>query len=67
MVVVAIFQQLLEQKPSIAVLQIPPVFSAQAASYFLPHDYVTVGLTLCPLGGVGYWRISEIIAFLTFN
>lgn len=67
MVVVAIYLQRLEQKQNIAVQQVPPVSLAPAASCFLLHVFVIVGLTLCPLDVVGYWKISETIAFLIFN
>lgn len=67
MVVVAIFLQRLEQKPSIAVLRVPPVFLAPAASFSLLHVFVTVGLILCPLDEVDCWKILEIIASPTFS
>lgn len=44
MVVVAIFLQHLEQKQSIAVRQVPPVFLAPPVSSSLLHASVTVGL-----------------------
>lgn len=67
MVVVAIFLQHLEQKPSIAVQQVPPVFLAPPVSSSLLHAFVTVGLTLCLLDGVDCWKISEITASQIFN
>lgn len=67
MVVVAIYQPHQEQKQSIAVQQVPPAFLVPAASYFLPPVFVIVGLILCLLGVVGYWKISETIASLIFS
>lgn len=67
MVVVAIYLQHLERKQSIATQQVPPVSLVPAASCFLPRVFVTVGLTLCPLDVVGYWKISETIVSLIFN
>lgn len=61
MVVVAIFLRHLEQKQSIAVQQVPPVFLAPPVSSSLLHAFVTVGLTLCLLDVVDCWKISEII------
>lgn len=67
MVVVAISLQRLEQKQSIAVLRVPPVFLAPAANSSRLRVFVIVGLISCPLDAVDYWKISEIIASLTFN
>lgn len=67
MVAAAISPPHLEQKQSIEVQQVPPVSLAPAASCFLLPVFVTVGLTLCLLDVVDYWKISETIAFLIFN
>lgn len=67
MVVVAIFLQHLELKQNIAARQVLPVFLVPAASCFLLHVFVIVGLTLCLLDVVGCWKISETIASLIFN
>lgn len=67
MVVVAIFLQPLEPKPSIAVRRAPPVSLAPPASSSLLHASATVGLTLCLLDAADCWRISETIVSLIFN
>lgn len=67
MVVVDISLQHLEQKQSIEVLQALPVCSAPAASSFLLLGFGIIGLILCLLAEVDYWKISETTASQTFN
>lgn len=67
MVVVDISLQHLEQKQNIEVLQALPVYLAPAASSFLLLGFGIIGLILCLLAAVDYWKISETTASRTFN
>lgn len=67
MVVVDISLQHLEQKQNIEVLQALPVYLAPAASSFLLLGFGIIGLILCLLAEVDYWKISETTASQTFN
>lgn len=67
MVVVDISLQHLEQKQNTEVLQALPVCSAPAASSFLLLDFGIIGLILCLLAEVDYWKISGTTVSQTFN
>lgn len=67
MVVVGIFLQRLEQKQNTEVLQALPASLAPAASSFLLLGFGIIGLTLCLLAEVDYWKISETTVSQTFN
>lgn len=67
MVVVGIFLQPPEPRPSIAVRRAPPVSLAPPASSSLPRASATAGLTLCPRDAADCWKISETTVSLTFN